>query len=299
MQPRTFDFLILAVGVATVSTAAPLIRETDAPATVIAAFRVALASVPLLAVASAKRDLPIQDRRFLLLGLAAGVFIALHFSFWIASVQETSIATSVALVASQPVFVALLSGPVLKERPAPAIWFGIALATFGGLVMVADDLNKGGDTLIGDLFAVLGAIFAAGYILTGRVAGMRGIAWQPYVTVAYSTAAILLVLGAVVNGDSFSGYTNHTYVLLLLLALGPQLIGHTALNRSLGHLPAVTVAIAILGEPVGSSILAAIFLDENPTLLQAVGGFILLAGVYLSIRVSVKSPEQVGVDLDG
>nr|ART39613.1 J541 [uncultured bacterium] len=299
MQPRVFDFAVLAIGICAVSTAAVLIREADAPSLVIAASRLGLSSAPLLLIAASRRQVPLSNGRMLLLSAIAGVLMALHFGFWIASLKDTSVITSVALVASQPLFVALASGPILGERPSRAIWLGLALAIAGALVMVVEDIGESSSTLTGDLFALLGAVFAAGYILIGRSVRTHGAGWSAYISVAYPVAALLLIAGVLVTDDSFSGYSTKTYVMLVLLALVPQLIGHTALNRSLGYLPAVTVAIAILGEPVGATILAALLLDENPTLPETAGGMLLLAGVYLGVRASVRTPADVATDTDG
>jgi drug/metabolite transporter (DMT)-like permease len=293
-RPRGFDLGILAIGVAAVSTAAVLIREAEAPALVIAAYRLTLASVPLVLYSGARgqRLLP-ESRRALVLTLLSGVFLAAHFGFWIASVQETSIITSVVLVTAQPLFVAMASGPLLGERPGTLAWAGIGVAGAGALVMVADDLGGGpSGALRGDLFAVLGAVFAAAYIITGRSMRASGTDWLPYVTSVYSVSAVVLVLAVVARGHSFGGYSAQTYAFCALMALVPQLIGHTAINRSLGYLPAASVAIAILGEPVGATLLGIVFLNEAPTLLQAIGAALVLAGVYLGLRgpVVVSAP---------
>ncbi len=287
MQGRDLDFVVLAVGVIAVSTAAVLIREAEAPALVIAAYRMSLASLPLAALAAVqRRPLLGGEGRARWLTFLSGLFLSLHFGFWIASVQQTSIITSVVLVTAQPLFVGLASGPLLGERPSAATWVGIAIAAVGAAVMVAEDVGEGADTLLGDLYAVLGAVFAAGYIMTGRSLRVAGRGWLPYVTVVYSTAAVALVIGVGASGDSFFGYSAGTYVLFGLLALVPQLIGHSAINRSLGYLPAASVAVAILGEPVGATVLGAVVLDETPTLLQAAGGVLVLAGVYAGLRSS-------------
>ncbi|HXH23385.1 MAG TPA: DMT family transporter [Dehalococcoidia bacterium] len=290
---RRTDIAILAAGVAAVSTAAIFIRQADAPALVIAAYRLTLASAPLLALQALRRRpmLPAGGRRRVLLTLLAGVFLAAHFGFWIASVQDTSIITSVVLVTAQPLFVAAASGPLLGERPSPLAWAGIVTAGAGGAVMIAEDVGQGTDALRGDAFALLGAAFAAAYILAGRRLRATGSEWLPYVTTVYSTAAAVLVAAALIAGHSPTGYSAESYLFFALLALVPQLIGHTAINRSLGYLPAASVAIAILGEPIGSTVLGAVFLDEVPTALQLAGAAIVLTGVYAGLRGSLRSGE--------
>jgi drug/metabolite transporter (DMT)-like permease len=285
MQARGFDYAILALGVVAVSTAALFIREADAPALVIATYRLTIASLPLLLLAAVQRRpvLP-GDRTNLGLTLLAGACLALHFAFWIASVQQTSIITSVVLVTAQPLFVALASSFLLRERVTGGAWLGIAIAAAGAAVMVADDLGQDTDTLVGDLFAILGAVFAAAYFLIGRRLRAAGTSWLSYVTLAYSTSAVVLIAMAAIAGETFLGYSARTYGFLVLLALVPQLIGHTALNRSLGYLPAVAVTIAVLGEPVGATVLGAIFLDELPNALEIAGAALILCGVYVGLR---------------
>jgi drug/metabolite transporter (DMT)-like permease len=295
MSERRFDLAILAIGVLAVSTAAVMIREADAPAIVIAASRVALASPVLLLVVGVRRErvLP-RDSMLLVLTLLSGFFLAAHFGLWVASVKQTSIVTSVVLVTTTPLFVGVLGGPLLGERPGRAIWLAIAVSAVGIALLVSEDLDAGGDTLTGDVFALLGALFAAGYIMSGRRVLGAGKAWLPYVTASYSTAAVILLATVLFVGEGFGGYTSETYALLVGLAVVPQLIGHTAVNRSLGHVPAIIVSVAVLGEPIGATILAAIFLGEEPTLLQLAGGLIVLAGVALGVRGDVRTaPVEV------
>ena len=125
------------------------------------------------------------------------------------------------------------------------------------------------------------------YLMLALLMG-GGLAWRPYVTRAYSVAAVLLIAGALVTGETFSGYSTETYAIFVALALVPQLIGHTSINRSLGYLPAATVAVAVLGEPVGATILGAIFLDETPTAVQLAGALFVLAGVYAGLRQTLS-----------
>jgi drug/metabolite transporter (DMT)-like permease len=290
MSSRAFNFAILALGVAAVSTAAVLIREAGAPSLVIATYRLVLASLPLLLLAGVRRQPVLPEAGSLvLLTLLSGVFLALHFALWIAAVQQTSIVTSVVLVTTTPLFVGLAGGPLLGETPSRVIWIALAISGAGTLIMVFEDFDAGADTLIGDAFALLAAIFASGYLMAGRRLLGSGGGWLPYITVTYSTGALLLLGAALVSGEALGGYSARTYAFFVLLALVPQLIGHTAVNRSLGHLPAIVVSLAVLGEPVGATILAAVFLDEDPTLLQLCGGLLVLAGVAVGVRGDVRT----------
>jgi drug/metabolite transporter (DMT)-like permease len=297
MNARGFDLLVLGVGVAAVSTAAVLIREADAPAIVIAAYRLGLASLPLLLLAGLRRGRTLTSSRDVLALMAlSGVFLALHFGFWVASVKQTSILTSVVLVTTTPLFVGIVGGPLLGERPGRTIWLAMAVAALGTLLMVSEDFDAGGDTLTGDLLALLGAVFAAGYIMAGRRVLGAGSDWLSYITVTYSTAAVLLLCAAVLSGKPLTGFSSSTYALIVALAVVPQLVGHTAVNRSLGRLPAIVVSLAILGEPVGATILAAIFLGEEPTLTQLAGGLVVLTGVALGVRGDVSSVPVLAPD---
>jgi len=291
MAGRWFDYAVLALGVAAVSTAAVLIREADAPALVVAAYRLSFASLPLVLYAAASRRNPMpRGRGAASLALLSGVCLALHFAFWVASVKQTSVVTSTVLVTAAPLFVGVASRPLLGEAPSRQTWAGLALAAVGALVMVSQDFGSGGDTLEGDLFALLGAVFAAAYLMSGRRLLSDGMGWLGYVTVSYPTSAVVLVCLAVLSGEALFDYSPRTFVLFALLAAVPQLIGHTAVNRSLGHLPAIAVALAVQGEPVGATLLAAAVLGEHPTLVQVAGGLLMLAGVYAGIK---PRPETV------
>ena len=277
-QGRSQAYQVLAIGVVAVSCAAVLIREADAPALVIAAYRLGLAAVPTGALALATGRYRISRE-----GLLVWPFLALHFGFWIASLQQTSVTTSVVLVTTNPLFVGLASPFVLRERVSAATWTGIAIATAGAALMAAEDVGEGMGTLVGDLYALLGAVFGAGYLMMGRLARPR-MSWVGYVGTVYPVTAVLLVLAVLVAGEPFTGYSTKTFVMLGLLALVPQLVGHSAINWSLGYVPAALVAIAILGEPVGATALAVLFLGETPSGLEIAGGLLVLAGVYAALR---------------
>ena len=280
---RSYAYPILAIGVAAVSCAAILIREAEAPALVIAAYRLGLAAIPTGTLALATRRSPVSADRPWTWPLLAGTFLALHFGFWIASLQQTSVITSVVLVTTNPLFVGIASPFVLGERVPSAMWAGIGIAAAGAALMAVEDVGDGLSTVIGDLYALLGALFGAGYLIIGRRV-RPGASWVGYVGVVYPTAAVLLAVSVLVAGDPFTGYSTKTFVMLGLLALVPQLIGHSAINWTLAFVPASIVAVAILGEPVGATALAALILDEIPSAFEIAGATLVMAGVYVALR---------------
>jgi drug/metabolite transporter (DMT)-like permease len=280
---RPSAHLVLFIGVAAVSSAAVLIREADAPALVIAAYRLGLAALPTGALALATGRRQTSRLELWVWPILAGAFLALHFGFWIASLQQTSVITSVVLVTTNPLFVGLASPLVLRERVSAATWAGIGIATVGAGLLAAEDLGEGLGTLAGDAYALLGAAFGACYLMIGRRVRPQ-VSWTGYVGVVYSVAAVLLVASVIVTREEFTGYTTKTFLMMGLLALLPQLVGHSAINWSLAYVPAALVAVAILGEAVGATILATIVLRETPSALEIVGALLVLTAVYVALR---------------
>jgi drug/metabolite transporter (DMT)-like permease len=282
-ERKSYAYPVLAIGVAAVSCAAILIREADAPVLVIAAYRMGLAAIPAGTLALATSCREGSRERLSLWPLLAGVFLALHFGFWIASLQQTSVIASVVLVTTNPLFVGLASPFLLRERVPAAVWIGIAISMAGAGLMAAEDIGEGLGTIVGDLYALLGAVFGAAYWMTGRAARLQ-MSWAGYTGGAYTAAAVLLIAAALIAREPFTGYSAKTFVMFGFLALVPQLVGHSAINWSLGYVPAALVAIAILGEPVGATALAVLFLGETPSGLEIAGGLLVLAGVYAALR---------------
>lgn len=273
----------LALGVLSVSWAAILVRLADAPALAIAAWRLVLAGAAALAFALLRRraELRALDGRAYSLLAGAGLALALHFATWISSLRLTSVASSVALVTTQPVWVALLSRALLRERIAPRVAGGIALAVLGGVAMAGGDVAIGPRALAGDALALAGAIAAALYFVAGRRVRAR-LSAGAYVGVVYPVAALGLLALAIGAGTQLTGFGARTWTALALLALVPQLLGHSLLNWSLRWLSGTFVAVTIVAEPVMSIVLAIPVLGERPSSTQVVGGLLLLAGVALA-----------------
>jgi drug/metabolite transporter (DMT)-like permease len=302
--------LVLFGGVLLVASASIMIRQAQqlgVPSPVIAAGRLGLAALILSPIALARAWPELRGLRWrdVLLGICSGVFLALHFSAWVKSLEYTSVASSSALVATNPLWIALAS-LLFRQRPSALTWLGV-LITIGGSVLIAISDSDGAGAshaLLGDGLALLGALAVSSYFLVGARL-QRRLSTLAYIWLVYSSAAIVLVLIALVSGawqigQSGSGYAPLAYLLLLGLAVGPQLLGHTAFNWSLRHLSATFVAIAILGEPIGAALLALALFRQVFQPIQLLGFVVLLAGIAVAARgerggaeVSVATSEAV------
>jgi drug/metabolite transporter (DMT)-like permease len=270
-------------GVVCVSFAAIFIRAAGAPALSTAAWRLIVAGTPLGlgALWLRREELRSLPGRQWALVVAAGVALALHFGTWIASLELTSVASSVALVTTQPVWVAILSRMFLREPIGARLAAGIGLALLGAMLIGGADLKLAGNALPGDALALAGAVFAAAYFVLGRGARAR-LSLLAYVGVVYPVAAVALALAAKVASQPLSGFPHRTWLFLALLGLVPQFCGHSLLNWALRYLPAPRVSLAILGEPVVATALAIPLLGEVPGPLTVAGAAITLAGIYLA-----------------
>lgn len=295
---RTRLLLSLSVGVVAISCAAILIRfaqAEDVPSLSIAAWRLSFASAVLLPYAWATHREEIHDlsRRETGLVAASGVFLGLHFATWIASLGYTSVASSVVLVSMGPVFVGLGSWIFLQERPSLLMALGILLAVAGSIVISWGDLGQGQDHLLGDLLALTGAIMIAGYLMIGRKVRARR-SLPTYIALVYGVAMVTLIILIILTRQPMFGFSPAAYAWMLALGLVPQLIGHSTLNWALRHLTATYVSIITLAEPIGAGILAYLFLDEALTRATAIGGFLVLTGIYLASRAELPAEDAKG-----
>jgi drug/metabolite transporter (DMT)-like permease len=277
--------LALLSGVLAVSTGAIFARLADAPALVIAAYRVGLAALLLAPLAwwQAGDEMRRLTRRDYWLGLLAGLFLALHFATWIASLNYTSVATSVVLVNTNPLWVGLLTPWISHDRLPGLMRLSIAISVVGGLIIGIEDFTLGGQALWGDVLALLGSICAALYLLLGRTVRLR-LSLLAYVIVCYGSAALILWVIVLVLRLPISGFNTQTYTMFLALALVPQLIGHSSYNWALKWFSASLIAVSLLGEPIGSTLLAYVLLGEGLTWPQVIGGVSILAAIYLAAR---------------
>jgi drug/metabolite transporter (DMT)-like permease len=278
----SFIFLLF-LGIIAISTASIFIKLCDAPALIISTYRMVLASVILMPWAAYQKVWERWERRDVPWLIFSGILLSLHFVSWIASLKYTSVASSVVLVTTHPIFVGIGGWFFLKERLGLNLICGIGLSMLGSGLIGYGDMTLSKEALMGDGLALLGAMAASGYFLVGRKM-RRNQDLLSYIFPVYSSAGLVLVVLSTCFQKPFSGYTSSTYLFFLLLALIPQLIGHTTFNWALKYFPASMVAVAILGEPIGSTILAYFLLGEGLNLWKGVGGILIFIGILVSLR---------------
>jgi len=291
----------LVVAILAVSTASILIRfaQADAPSLVIAALRLTFATLMLapLALTRHRAELRQLTRNEITLGVISGLFLTAHFATWITSLEYTTVASSAVFVSTGPLWVALLSPMLLNERLTRTAIIGLVLALAGGVVVGLSDacvFQNGlqcpemgrllhGRAMWGNFLALAGAWAVTGYLIIGRKLRAK-MSLIPYIFLVYGISAGGLIILMLVAGQSPMGLPLKAYIWIFLLALIPQIIGHSTFNWALGYLPAAFVAVTTLGEPVGSAILAFFILQETPSVVMIFGGILILFGIYLASR---------------
>jgi len=297
MPSRALPFFVLGAGVVVVSFASILIRfaQADGAASLtIAAVRLTLAAAVLAPFAwmRAGHELLGLGRRELGLCVLSGALLALHFWTWITSLENTSVASSTALVTTNPLWVGLASAIFLRERPGRAAILGIVLCLVGSLLIFAADARRAPShalaPMLGNAQALVGGVAASGYLLMGRAVRAR-VSLTAYIWLAYSSAALLLLALVAIMRVPVFALPEGAWLFMAALALGPQLIGHTSFNWALRRLTATFVAVAILGEPVGAALLAWLFFGERFSVLQLIGFVALLGGIFVAAREEKRS----------
>jgi len=294
--------LRIAIGMIAVSFGAIFIRLAgEAPPLAIAAWRLTLAALVVVPLALVRRGggdgrgrkTWTLSRDTFLWSILSGGALALHFVLWIVSLRMTSVASSALFVSTHPIFVGLGSVLFLRERLSRWLAVGIVLAVAGGGLVALGDAGLGASTVRGDLLALAGGAMAAVYFVIGRRVRRTASATE-YVAVSYATAAIVVGLGCLATRTPVSGFELPTYGFLVLLALVPQLLGHSTFNWALRRLSATKVSILVLSEPIGAAVLAYAIFGESLTWLNLVGAAIILIG----ITVSLRAKEDPHVDRD-
>lgn len=290
--------VLLTLGVIVVSFAAPLIRlAEDAPPLAVAMYRNLFATAVLLPLAFARhRDELRALRRGDVTALAgAGVLLAIHFAAWIPSVSLTTVAASTVLVSTQPVWSAVLARLFLKERLRRAAAVGIGIALGGAILISGLDFTLSTRAFLGDMLALTGAMAVAGH----RIASLgvrKRLPILPFVTVIYGACTFVLLIAVLVSGTPLGGFEPQAWLMMVLLALGPQVVGHTLFNFLLRDLDPTVIAVAIMGEPVGATLLALALFGEIPPVGALFGGALLLVGIFVAVRAQSRRAVDAPVE---
>ena len=295
MRVGARELLLIVVALLAVSTSGPLIAASAAvPALAIAFWRNAFASAVLMPWTLVRRRAELRglDSRERRLALAAGLMLALHFGTWIPAISYTSVASATALVATQPVWAALI-GTVRGEHVSRRVWVGIAVSLTGALLLTGADLQVSGDALLGDGLALLGGAFAAAYMTVGSEV-RRSVTTTTYTTLCYSTTAVLLLVACLVSRQSLSGYDGKDWVRLLALTAGAQLLGHSLFNVVLRTVNPTVVSLSILFEIPGAAVIAAVFVaGQHVPALAIPAAALLVAGLAVVISDSRRESAPV------
>jgi drug/metabolite transporter (DMT)-like permease len=288
MPPR-LDILLMTVAVAAVSTSGPLMAGAAAPALAIAFWRNfgGAAAVTPYALLRHRAELVRLGRRELVWTLCSGVMLALHFATWAPSLRLTSVASATALVATLPIWVALLSRFTGHEVPVRA-WWGIGLSMVAVLMLTGVDLSVSGRALAGDLLALAGGVFAALYTMAGAEV-RRTVTTTAYTFWCYGTAAVVLLACCLVARQQLWGYSGRTWLALLALTAGAQLLGHSLFNVVLRTTSPTVVALVLLLEVPGAAAIAAVTLDQQPPAAVIPAAVLLLVGI--AVVVSARSRD--------
>lgn len=285
--------LILTIGILSVSSTAIFIRlALQASGKVglefslfLAASRLIIASLVLLPVWRnvVKHKVTIKAYYY---AIGSGFSLALHFVCWITSLSFTSIAASTTLVTTNPIWVALLSWFLFKEKLKKITILGIIIALLGGIFIAlgsSDTNNLYSQPMLGNILALMGAFFVSFYLIFGKISQQEGLKISSYSVIVYTTAAMLLFPLPFIFGDGYTNYPNSVYFYVLLMAIFSQLIGHTSINWSVRWLSPTLVTLGILFEPIGASFLGFILFQEMPSMLVLIGAFIILIGVIIAV----------------
>ena len=291
MKSKFIPYLVLFCGVLTVSTAALFIRylqERNYSSLSIAAVRLSFAAMILTGPVLIKfqKELKSLNKRDSLIAIFAGFFLAIHFGTWISSMDYTSVTSSAALVSTTPIWAAVFSFLILKEKLSKSAALGIFITLTGSVIIFMSDKSTSNQAftnpLLGNLLATLGAIGMCYYLILGRKLSAKINLWI-YIWIVYSSAAFFLLMSVFMAKHSVLFLPYEFYVVCLILAVGPQLIGHTSYNWSLKYFSPVVISVAILGEPICTAILAGVFLNESIYFIQGIGLAILFAGILIAL----------------
>ncbi|MFI7023140.1 DMT family transporter [Micromonospora sp. NPDC049900] len=283
----------LGVAVVAVSSSAPLIAFAAAPALAIAFWRNMLSVAVLSPYAITRRRTEFRSlltgarRREAVFCVLSGVALAAHFAAWMPSAKLTTVAAATALVATQPVWQGLIAR--LQGRRLPlGVWAGIGVAVFGAILATGADFTVSGTAFAGDLLALAGGLFGAVYTALGERARAT-VSTATYTTVCYAVCALVLLVVCLVARVPLGGFDTGTWLAVIALVAGAQLLGHSMFSYALRRIPATTVSVLILLEAPGAALIGWAWLGQLPAASSVPGLLLLLVGVAVVVLASARA----------
>ncbi|MCK5126350.1 MAG: DMT family transporter [candidate division Zixibacteria bacterium] len=281
---RLTKYSLLTIAILAVSWSAIFIRIADADPISTAFYRMAFAVVILIPIGGRGliKSLQKLSRLDCALIIISGIVLGLHFASWISSLKHTTIANSVIIVSTQPFFVAVAEAVIWKTKISKGVILGMVAAFIGMILISGIGSGIGAGSLLGEFLALIGAVCAGAYLIIGRKL-RQNLKNRHYILSVYSIAAITLLIIAGFTSAPLSDFSDTTWIMFVLLALIPTVIGHSLYNYLLKYLKAHIVGLTILGEPIGAIVLAALIFGEYPAVTAVVGGALILIGIALAL----------------
>ncbi|SFJ84216.1 DMT family transporter [Thermoflavimicrobium dichotomicum] len=285
--------LVLFIGIVAVSFSAIFIKWSHAPAAVMGMHRLFFSIIimlPFLRKKHVQQLRQVKKRDFFKLGLA-GLFLGLHFLFWIGSLKYTSVASSTILLVLQPIFVMIGAYFIFKERTHVKGIISMLIAMLGTVLVGWGDIELSSTALYGDFLSIIGTLAVSFYVLAGQELNKR---MSPllYNVLVFAIASVVLFFYNAYMGYEMIHYPKNEWIVFLLLALVPTIFGHGLFNWLMQYVSATTISVSILGEPVGSTVLAYFLLGETMTLFHLIGGALSIMGVWLFLFEPKSAPQK-------
>ncbi|WP_033828066.1 DMT family transporter [Bacillus andreraoultii] len=290
-KPKINPYLIIIIGVISVSTSAIFVKLSTAPSGVIAFYRLLFSVLIMLPVFLLKyvKELRNMTKQDFIYSTIAGIFLAFHFILWFESLNYTSVASSTVLVTLQPLFAFIGTYLIYKERISVRTIISAVIAIIGSVMISWGDFYVSQKALIGDIIALIACMLITAYLLIGQSIRKR-ISMVTYTFIVYFMSTVTLLIYVILKQEPLFPYSTNDWIYFLLLAIFPNLLGHSLFNLALRWISTNIISMAILFEPVGAALLAYILLEEKLTWTQWIGGTIVLSGLLI---FSFKKQKQV------
>ncbi|MCO7126841.1 DMT family transporter [Sporolactobacillus shoreicorticis] len=306
---RKYLYIILFFAAFSLSASAIFVKLSDAPSTIIAGYRMLISTAVLLPFllfnTTSRTALRQLSAKQWLLGILAGFFLAAHYALWFESLRFTSVASSTVLVTLQPLFAFIGGYFLFGEKITRQALFGGLLAISGSTLISWQDFQVSGAAFFGDILAFIAAGLITGYFFLGQ--GLRKqLPLIPYVLIGYGSSSVLLLTYSLLSGYSLIGYSANNWLWFACLALISTVFGQTIFNWLLKWLSTSTISMSIVGEPIGTCVLAYLILGQGVTLQQSIGILVILTGITIflskgrekqsSVTKFVSNKEQKAAD---